>query len=257
MPYQTTSSASNKNAPRPNVFQRTSTLFATTRTNRKDYKSTASISPPIAPSASANNYSIPDSPQSGSPSRSSESPTATAPVSTLDRSLSKASSRHRRYSQSVSTVDLQSLRRSVSLRSISNPYSHKHNRVTSTATLAFSLSQDQHPPSSSHSSKPLLHIPNFTKRQKSADNVRDFEGSSPGGMASGIQSVQYRNTQPGRPPTSHSQSNLNFSQTNGVLGATPIVPNIPNGALNPQTVYQHILDTCSKRISTLDYLRKA
>lgn len=235
---------SNKNA-RPNVFQRTSTLFATTRTNRKDYKSTASISPPTG--TTSNPLATP--PPSSSP-KSSHSPT-TPPVS-LERSISKAS-RHNRYSQSVYTVDLQSLRRSVSLRSTSSP--HRHNRVTSTATLAISPTQE-YPPPLFNSAKPLLHVPAFTKRQKSADNVRDFEPPSSGGMAmaSGMQSVQYRNTQPGRPPTAHSQS---YSQASGGLGPAPAVPNTTNGPLNPQTVYQHILDTCSKRISTLDYLRKA
>ncbi|KAF2430670.1 hypothetical protein EJ08DRAFT_588563 [Tothia fuscella] len=55
---------------------------------------------------------------------------------------------------------------------------------------------------------------------------------------------------------------MGSGNSGGGLGSG--VPNVPNGVVgsgggpqNPQTVYQHILDTCSKRISTLDYLRKA
>ena len=47
----------------------------------------------------------------------------------------------------------------------------------------------------------------------------------------------------------------NMSLANGSLGpAAQIGPS--GGANNPQSVYQHILDTASKRIQTLDYLRK-
>jgi hypothetical protein len=245
MPNQQSPSSSARNGP--SLFARTSTLFAGSRT-RKD-KNPLTITSPIQ------EWEPPDDPDGGSSIRSSSpSPDSSTTSPALARSLSK-SSRHR-YSQSVATIDLQSLRRSVSLRSVASPQ-RPHYRP---ANLAHSFSTSVDPrPASSHSSKPLLHIPTFAKRQKSTDNVREFAETPvdkfPGGMAA----VQYRNTQPGRPPgTSHSMSNLNYSQTNGSLASSaPAVPAVAPGAQNPQTIYQHISDTCSKRISTLDYLRKA
>jgi hypothetical protein len=232
MPNQHSSQA-NKNGS--SLFSRTSILFST----RKD-KNKANITSPILESA---DHDSP--PTSGSP------PPPTTEAVALGRSLSKSS--HHRYSQSVTTIDL---RRSVSLRSIASPQQRpNHHRLTSTATLAL-----EHPPSSSHSSKTLLHIPTFSKRQKSTENVRDLaESTEEVTKYPGMTAVQYRNTQPGRPPgTSHSMSNLSYTQTNGSLGSSiPSVPSAAPGAQNPQTVYQHITDTCSKRISTLDYLRKA
>ncbi|KAL8953804.1 MAG: hypothetical protein Q9222_000369 [Ikaeria aurantiellina] len=62
----------------------------------------------------------------------------------------------------------------------------------------------------------------------------------------------------GKPSTS--QSNVSFGQgANGVPLPPPILPqNLASGSVhNPQTVYQYIQDMASKRISTLDYLRKA
>ena len=64
-------------------------------------------------------------------------------------------------------------------------------------------------------------------------------------------------------PTSTSQSSLPFSQSGSnplpINGLTvPALPPAPSGMLqNPNTVYQQIYDVSSKRISTLDYLRKA
>ncbi|KAL8631775.1 hypothetical protein Q9189_002473 [Teloschistes chrysophthalmus] len=57
------------------------------------------------------------------------------------------------------------------------------------------------------------------------------------------------------------QSNNSFSQ--GANNSVPLPPpslsqTLATGSIhNPHTVYQHIQDTASKRISTLDYLRKA
>jgi hypothetical protein len=47
----------------------------------------------------------------------------------------------------------------------------------------------------------------------------------------------------------------NMSLANGSLGPAAQIGG-SGGANNPQSVYQHIIDTASKRIQTLDYLRK-
>ena len=60
---------------------------------------------------------------------------------------------------------------------------------------------------------------------------------------------------PSKPPST-AHSNASFAQsTNTLPAAAPSVPAAP-GAYNPSTVFQHIQDMASKRISTLDYLRK-
>ena len=60
---------------------------------------------------------------------------------------------------------------------------------------------------------------------------------------------------PSKPPST-GHSNASFGQTlNTVPVPAPSLPAAP-GAYNPNTVYQHIQDMSSKRISTLDYLRK-
>lgn len=193
-------------------------------------------------------------------SRDSVSPPPIAiPTRTSSKASKRSSSRHR-YSQSISnTVDLSSLRRSVSLRSVSSPQG-RHYRQASTATLAASNSNDN---LSHHYSK--LSIPKFGRRNKSNENfnegefLSDIESEKRDMLNSTMTAVQYRNTPAGRPPTSHStMSSLNYSSTsNGTTVPLPPAPNLGPGTQNPNVVYQHILDTASKRISTLDYLRKA
>ncbi|KAL6714973.1 hypothetical protein ACLMJK_007233 [Lecanora helva] len=61
-------------------------------------------------------------------------------------------------------------------------------------------------------------------------------------------------------PPSTSQSNVSFGQ--GANNATVSAPSLPpaapvSGMQNPNIIFQQIHDTCSRRISTLDYLRKA
>lgn len=62
----------------------------------------------------------------------------------------------------------------------------------------------------------------------------------------------------GKPGTA--QSNVSFGQGGNGASLPPLsVPQPSNGVgtHNPHTVYQHVQDMSSKRISTLDYLRKA
>ena len=60
-------------------------------------------------------------------------------------------------------------------------------------------------------------------------------------------------------PPSTSQSSVSFSQggNNASLSAPGLPPASTGGVQNPSIVYQQIHDVSSKRISTLDYLRKA
>lgn len=58
-------------------------------------------------------------------------------------------------------------------------------------------------------------------------------------------------------PPSTSQSSASFGQGGSTTsGPPPSLPNAPGSVHNPHTVYQHIQEIASKRISTLDYLRK-
>ena len=60
---------------------------------------------------------------------------------------------------------------------------------------------------------------------------------------------------PNKPPsTAHSNATFGQTATTGPVPA-PSLPAAP-GAYNPTTVFQHIQGMASKRISTLDYLRK-
>ncbi|RDI85377.1 hypothetical protein Vi05172_g4782 [Venturia inaequalis] len=205
----------------------------------------------------SHSHSHSESPVSDSP------PPIVIPTRSSSKASKRSSSRHR-YSQSISnTVHLSSIRRSVSLRSVSSPQG-RHYRQASTTSLVASTSNDN---LAHHYSK--LSIPKFGRRNKSnddfneADFVSDIESEKRDMLNSTMTTVQYRNPPPGRPPTSHSTSHstmgsMNYSSTSsGTTVPQQPVPNLGPGTQNPNIVYQHILDTASKRISTLDYLRKA
>lgn len=229
-------------------IQRSHTTQATINTDIEDNQDKTN---------SIQSTSTANSPDSISP------PPIVIPTRTSSKASKRSSSRHR-YSQSITnTVDLSSLRRSVSLRSVSSPQG-RHYRQVSTATLAASVSNDNLP-----SHYPKLQIPKFGRRIKSSENFRegdiasDIESEKRDILNSTMTTVQYRNAPPGRPPTSHSTSHstlssLNYSSaSNGTAVPQATIPNLGPGTQNPSIVYQHILDTASKRISTLDYLRKA
>jgi hypothetical protein len=76
-------------------------------------------------------------------------------------------------------------------------------------------------------------------------------------MATATHSNGYR-PEHGKPPST-SQSNVSFgSGGNNATLPTPALPPASTGGMqNPSIVYQQIHDVSSKRISTLDYLRKA
>ena len=76
-------------------------------------------------------------------------------------------------------------------------------------------------------------------------------------MADTAFATGYR-TDYGKPPST-SQSNVSFGQGgNNASLPTPALPPASGGGMqNPSIIYQHIHDVSTKRISTLDYLRKA
>ncbi|KAF2759707.1 hypothetical protein EJ05DRAFT_307128 [Pseudovirgaria hyperparasitica] len=225
------------------------------------------ISSIINTSVSSTLSSIPSgTPEPPSTTDDSDSYTYPSPQPTI------ASSRHRRSISTSQGAD-STLSRSTSLRSSSTvgsaSFSSNNRAPSAAATLALSYSPEKGLPGS-NVTRPALSITTFGRnRQKSTDNLRTLNSDSNGGPSSfsksplsaaeanssvGMQPIPLRhNAPPPRPPgTSHS----NYSQSNGVIGqATPLVP--PSNGYNPSVVFQHIHDLATKRISTLDYLRKA
>ena len=173
------------------------------------------------------------------------------------------SSRHR-HSSSVTSGDFAgvtaTLRRSLSLRSIAAPVRSINVRSPSTSTFNDFLEEDepQPPPQASRS---LFSLSTITKRQKSSDQLKDLslfsssDRSRPSTAMTVATTATYRN-QPLVKTTSNTTPTLGVTYGNGDM-ANPSIPSVPvSGSVTPQATYQTILDTASKRISTLDYLRK-
>ena len=114
---------------------------------------------------------------------------------------------------------------------------------------------------SSHPSRPALSISTFARnKQKSSENVRPdtahvYEKSplsavdkpkTPFGMAVPM---------PLRHPPTQKEILQANQQSNRTLAPAAPIP-VPNGS-SPNIIFQHIHELASKRISTLDYLRKA
>jgi hypothetical protein len=170
---------------------------------------------------------------------------------------------HRSRSDSLRTND------SSGKTSNTSNASSSHRRTPS-ATLALSLSPEKPGPQTNAPSaptRPALSVSTFARnaKQKSADNVRPDGVVKQGYDKTPLSAVE---TQKGPfamsvplryPPTQkevqqarRQDSSMSY---NGNLGpAAPI--SMPNGA-NPHVIFQHIQELASKRISTLDYLRKA
>ncbi|EON62880.1 hypothetical protein W97_02105 [Coniosporium apollinis CBS 100218] len=195
--------------------------------------------------------------------------TATTTASPPDQSETSTTSSHRRrtassrHSISSSVTDIgASLRRSTSLRSSSNASSLKLTSPSTTTLATISYSPEKGA-TAANASKPTLSVSTFTRRQRSSDNVQKeaslfskspLSASDPKATV-GMTAVPLRHAhQSGRLPGT-AQSNISFTQSNGSLG--PPAPVLPSAnSPNPYAVFQHIHDTASKRIATLDYLRK-
>ncbi|OCK91000.1 uncharacterized protein K441DRAFT_616782 [Cenococcum geophilum 1.58] len=200
-------------------------------------------------------------------------PTTTAPILNNGHASNASFSPPRRkpassrHSLSSSVTDFgSSLRRSASLRTTSTS-SSSHKKTSSTATLALSFSPEKGP--ASNASRPSLSIATFSRRQKSAENMKPPEGG--GGPAAfskaPLSAVEPPKTPfgmsvPLRYPPSQKQlqaQQINYGQFSGTLGPPAPIAIGPtaSGSHNPGVVFQHIHEMASKRISTLDYLRKA
>ncbi|CAN9275572.1 unnamed protein product [Alternaria alternata] len=131
------------------------------------------------------------------------------------------------------------------------------------ATLALTYSPEKAPipNTTSNASRPALSISTFSRnKQKSSDNVKTdtvYYDKSP------LSAVDKPKTPfanmavpiPLRHPPSQKEILQANQQSNRTLAPAAPIP-VPNGS-NPNLIFQHIHELASKRISTLDYLRKA
>jgi hypothetical protein len=170
-------------------------------------------------------------------------------------------------------------RHSPSLRSI-----HEVDSLAASQAKHRSIRRSLTPQPSS--AKSHLHIPGFGRRQKSAEQVRPptaeptlleaFDSTDDLTSATSTRPTTARSVTDsqvallqgsanmtsfpmGPPPTSRGttfQENSRAMYAGGGPGTGPMMMG-PGGPTNPGAVYQHIHDMASKRISTLDYLRKA
>lgn len=193
-------------------------------------------------------------------------PTAppTPPVaSQYDLPAREKRSRHS-ISSTVGDIGLQLRRsRSTSLRSSS---SH-HKRHPSASTMhSVSLSADKSVPPAApiSASRPTLSISTFARNKaKSSDNVKPDGGGLQHYEKTPLSALDKPKTSFGMAvpmPLRHPPSQKDMQQAQrqaSSAGLAPAAPvSAPNGA-NPNSVFQHIQELASKRISTLDYLRKA
>ncbi|KAF2471718.1 uncharacterized protein BDR25DRAFT_260251 [Lindgomyces ingoldianus] len=190
-----------------------------------------------------------------------------------------------RHSFSSSVADIGStLRRSrsASLRtnnssthtSASASVSASSHKRSPSATLALSFSPEKsssaNAATASSSSRPALSISTFSRSKKSSENVKPGDGSAGQGYSkSPLSAVDNPKTPFGMavplryPPSQkeiqqaqRQQSAYAANFSGGLAPAAPI-PSLSAGAHNPNLIFQHIHEMASKRISTLDYLRKA
>lgn len=199
------------------------------------------------------------------PRSSTPQPTrSVTPVPPIDESdvVSNSSPTHRgkhssRHSFASSVADFgSSLRRSASLRS-SSSNSAKEQPLPSSSLAQATLSPEKPTFAANASSNKLLAT--FTRgRQKSYDASAAAVANEPKtpGMAN---TASATHGMWASRPSGTAHSNLAFGQNSTALGAPANIPPVPSaaGGHNPHAIFQHIHDMSSKRISTLDYLRKA
>ncbi|KAF1993747.1 hypothetical protein P154DRAFT_625193 [Amniculicola lignicola CBS 123094] len=175
--------------------------------------------------------------------------------------------KHSRSRHSISSLSADigtSLRRSrsASLRtntSSAGTASSSHKRDPSATLASFSPEK----PAASQTSRPTLSISTFSRKQKSAENVKPPDGGKQVYEKSPLSAVDNPKTPfamnvphvPHRYPPTQKEVQLARQQSNlgpGLGQAAPV-----GGGVNPNAIFQHIHELASKRISTLDYLRKA
>ncbi|EUC35838.1 hypothetical protein COCCADRAFT_68563, partial [Bipolaris zeicola 26-R-13] len=165
-----------------------------------------------------------------------------------------------RHSIASSVTDLGSqLRtsRSASLRTTNSSSTRKtssssHTRTPS-ATLALAEAEKAPAPQPTHPQRPTLSVSTFTRSSK--QKAHDAPQSPSSAVDKSKNPFAMAVPMPLRhPPTQKDILHAN-QQSNRTLAPAAPIP-VPNGS-NPNLVFQHIQELASKRISTLDYLRKA
>lgn len=152
-----------------------------------------------------------------------------------------------------------SLRTNTSTATAATASTSSH-RTTPSATLALTYSPEKAPNVAPTSSRPALSISTFSRnKQKSSENVRpdnlQYEKSPLSAVDKPKTPFAMAVPMPLRhQPTQKDIINANRQANAQLAPAAPI--QVPNGT-NPHIIFQHIQEMASKRISTLDYLRKA
>ncbi|KAI9686538.1 MAG: hypothetical protein M1822_003549 [Bathelium mastoideum] len=188
-----------------------------------------------------------------------------------DKHSSNSSTRSKRRESSLHSLTSSvtefgtSVRRSVSLRSPTEsgpPPSY----AFGPPGLPSSLSPKKRSASAAgHYSRPGLSVPGFSRKKKSSESVDHGhisypEGAGPKGRLGMLVAPfgpKSRGDDMGKPSSNAYASSFSYSQTGSTLGPPVSMSSTSSSSQNPNTVYQHIHDMATKRISTLDYLRKA
>ncbi|KAI9714384.1 MAG: hypothetical protein M1820_000345 [Bogoriella megaspora] len=187
----------------------------------------------------------------------------TPPNASHDRKSSHSSTRSKRRESSLhslthSVTDFStSVRRSISLRSPTDSLPSE-TRDSPLGNPPTSISPKKRSASAAGHYKSTLPVPAFARKKKS------YEGSDQEGTGSRVKGILAAPFGP-KPKTSEMvnqsgnayASTFTHTQTGSTLGGPMSMSTSNSGAQNPNLVYQHIHDMASKRISTLDYLRKA
>ncbi|KAH3942730.1 hypothetical protein HBH98_183800 [Parastagonospora nodorum] len=174
-----------------------------------------------------------------------------------------------RHSIASSVTDIgSSLRRSrsnsVRTNTSGGTASTSSHKRTPSANLALTYSPEKAPNAAASVPRPTLSISTFSRnKQKSSENVKAEGGPNTQAYEkSPLSAVDKPKTPFGmavpmplrHPPTQKEILQAN-RQANATLAPAAPIP-LPNSA-NPNIIFQHIQELASKRISTLDYLRKA
>ncbi|KAF3007680.1 hypothetical protein E8E13_009208 [Curvularia kusanoi] len=192
---------------------------------------------------------------------------ATPPITSQYDPPKTPQKRFSRHSIS-STVDGLQLRRSrsTSLRSAASSNHKRHPSASTMHSVSLSPEKGVPPAAPIAASRPTLSISTFARNKaKSSDNVKPdggglqhYDKAPLSALDKPKSSFSMAVPMPLRHPPSQKeiqQAQRVNSIPNASLAPAAPIP-VPSGA-NPNIIFQHIQELASKRISTLDYLRKA
>ena len=188
-----------------------------------------------------------------------------------DKHSSTSSTRSKRRESSLHSLTTSvtefgtSVRRSVSLRSPTDtgpPPSYTFGPPRSSPSIS---PKKRSVSATGHYGKPGLSVPAFSRKKKSSESVdhgyiTHLEGAGPKGRLGMLVApfgTKSRGDDMGKPSSSAYASSFAYTQNGAAMGPPVTMSSATSSNQNPNLVYQHIHDTASKRISTLDYLRKA